>query len=549
MDTQTPTSADAADPTSAQDALEPASGLVDLPEGLAIIAPAGANEAVAHMPTFTSEAAAELSASLPDELAPPPALAHWSPLLLKLVGVGGAGVNIVSRLSAEPLEGLSLAVMDCDARKLGESPVAEKWLLGEGQRRGLSTGGELELGRQAAEASREKLASAGGAADLLFLVAGLGGGTGSAAAPLVAAEASKAGGLVIGFALKPFSFEGGRRAKQADEALVALRRTCDAVIVLPNDLLLQETGEGTSALAAFEMADEWIARAVRSLWRLLCKTGLMNVDFAALQRAFEYRGSKTVFGLGVGERRTEAQPLSLDAGPPTPDVLGDEILASLRACPLMHAPETARRADRLLVSVSGGPSVLTLSLVNRLVQAVTEQFGRGAELIVGATLDEAMGERVELCLIGASDIGQTSKRLSSVSSANNKTVSDRARATQEARSSPSPQSGGRLEKGRGDVSGSLTSRSEVEGDASQESRASMIARGGTAPLPKAGESNLRAAKLPRGKLAAVTDRQGEFGFSAEAERGYFRDTEATLFDGQDLDPPTYLRKGVKIAVS
>jgi len=504
MDTQTPTSPDAADPASAQGALEPVSCLVDSPEELASTAPAGADEVAAHMPTPTSEPAAELSAPLPDELAP--ALAHWSPPapLLKLVGVGGAGVNIVSRLSAEPLDGLSLAVMDCDTRKLGESPVAEKWLLGEGQRRGLSTGGEIELGRQAAEASRDKLASAGGGADLLFLVAGLGGGTGSAVAPLVATEAAKAGGLVIGFALKPFSFEGGRRAQQADEALVSLRRACDAVIVLPNDLLLQETGEGTSALAAFEMADEWIARAVRALWRLLCKTGLMNVDFAALQRAFEYRGSKTVFGLGFG-------------GLSTGENAGDEVLASLRACPLMHAPETARRADRLLVLVSGGPSVLTLSLINRLVQAVTEQFGRGAELIVGATLDEAMGDRVELCLIGASDIGGKSV-----------TSAIRARATQEARNTPSPQSGDQLKE--------------------TSTRASIS--GGTEIPPRSGVGKSAATKR-RGSVnvRGDTPRQGEFGFSAEADRGYFRDTEATLFDGQDLDPPTYLRKGVKIAVN
>jgi len=432
--------------------------------------------------------------------------------LLKLVGVGGAGVNIVSRLSAEPLESLSLAVMDCDARKLGESPVSEKWLLGEGQRRGLSTGGELELGRQAAEASREAIASAGGGADLLFLVAGLGGGTGSAAAPLVAAEASKAGGLVIGFAVLPFSFEGGRRAKQAEAALVSLRRACDAVIVLPNDLLLQEANEGASALAAFEQADEWIARAVRALWRLLCKTGLMNVDFAALQRAFEYRGSKTVFGLGFGGGENA----------------GDEVLASLRACPLMHAPETARRADRLLVSVAGGPSVLTLSLVNRLVQAVSEQFGRSAELIVGATLEEEMGERVELCLIGSSDIGGRSVRRS-VKAEESATENRPSRSGVE---TDTPQESRASMNGRG---GTPSSRSEVERGATSKRRESVNVRGDT---PR-----------PRGKLAAVTDHQGEFGFSAEADRGYFQKTEATLFEGEDLDPPTYLRKGVKIAVN
>jgi len=507
------------DDTHSPDSANSLAGELPLPDS------ASPNDAFAA-PANSGDSATELPPQLSDES--PPALADWSPPppLIKLVGVGGAGVNIVSRISAESLEALSLAVMDCDAQKLGESPVGEKWLLGGAQRRGLSTGGEIDLGRQAAEASRDKLASAGGGADLLFLVAGLGGGTGSAVAPLVAAEATNAGGLVIGFAVLPFSFEGGRRAKQAEAALVALRRACDAVIVLPNDLLLQETSEGASALAAFGQADEWISRAVRSLWRLLCKTGLMNVDFAALQRAFEYRGSKTVFGLGFGgsEHRTggegSAAKAVLCTSPAEPlpsENLGDQVLASLRACPLMHAPETARRADRLLVSVSGGPSVLTLGLVNQLVQAVSEQFGRSAELVVGATLDESLGERVELCLIGASDIGGKSVRRS-------------------VRAEVSPSENRPPQSGESDL------------------RAESPARASTAevtdlPLPKAGKSGVRAPKLPRGKLSVVTDHQGEFGFSAETERGYFRDMEATLFEGEDLDPPTYLRKGVKIAVN
>jgi len=414
------------------------------------------------------------------------------PPLLKLVGVGGAGVNVASRLSASGLAGcsdLSLAVMDCDARQLEASPVAETWLLGERERRGLSAGGEVDLGRQAAEASRESLASASGGADLLFLVAGLGGGTASAAAPLLAAEASKAGGLVIGFALLPFSFEGGRRVKQAEAALLALRRACDAVIVLPNDLLLQETREGASALAAFAQADEWIARAVRALCGLLCKTGLMNVDFAALQRAFEYRGSKTVFGLG--------QSASGDGEGALSDVeRAKAILQSLHDCPFRHAPETARRADRLLVSLAGGPAVLTLALLNTVAQAVGEEFGKSAELIVGATLDDTLGERVELCLIGTSDIGTSSRR--SVTSAIH------APATGKTRNTPSPLRGGQEER--------------------------------VAPSPQA-KKEQRSADTS----------QTEFGFSAAVERGHFQKAEATIFEGENLDVPTYQRRGVKIA--
>ena len=195
-------------------------------------------------------------------------------IAIKLVGVGGAGSNAVDRLKMENLERLQLAVINTDYQALASSPVQDKVLIGMGVTRGLGAGGDPELGREAAEADREKIAAVVKDCDLVFLVTGMGGGTGSGASPVVAEIAAETGALVIAFVTMPFSFEGGRRLKQAEEGLRALRGVCDAVIPLPNDVLLQEAADNETVLDSFARADEWIGRGVKSIWSMLFKTGL-----------------------------------------------------------------------------------------------------------------------------------------------------------------------------------------------------------------------------------------------------------------------------------
>ncbi|HMD60865.1 MAG TPA: cell division protein FtsZ, partial [Opitutaceae bacterium] len=173
---------------------------------------------------------------------------------IKLVGVGGAGSNAVDRLKMESLDRLRLAVVNTDHQALSSSPVQDKVLIGMGTTRGLGAGGDPELGREAAEADREKIADVVKDCDLVFLIAGMGGGTGGGASPVVAEIAAEQGALVIAFVTLPFSFEGGRRLKQAEEGLAALRRVCDAVIPLPNDILLQEAADNETVLDSFSRA-------------------------------------------------------------------------------------------------------------------------------------------------------------------------------------------------------------------------------------------------------------------------------------------------------
>jgi cell division protein FtsZ len=399
---------------------------------------------------------------------------------IKLIGVGGGGSNAVDRLKMENLDRLQLAVINTDLKALGTSPVQDKILIGASLTRGLSAGGDPELGRKAAEADGDKIAEIVKDTDLVFLVAGLGGGTGSGASPVVAEIAAAAGAVVIAFVTLPFSFEGGRRRKQAEEALAELRRVCDAVIPLANDMLLQEGTEQTSVLDSFARADEWIGRGVKSIWGMLSRTGLINVDFTALRQVFQHRGGKTLFGLGVGEGENPSQAA----------------LDDLKQCPLLHTPEYARKADRLLVNITGGAD-LTLAKVNDLMTAITEEFGREAHVVMGAAIDEGLQGRVEICVIGTTDLGSRNF-VRRTPAAPSRPVADKpVRVTSAA---PETTSAGK---------------------------------------PVASRETVPPADKPK---------QVEFGFQGEVveNRGAFDKSDRNLHEGQDLDVPTYLRKGIKI---
>jgi len=415
-------------------------------------------------------------------------------IAIKVVGVGGAGSNAVDRLKMENLERLQMAVINTDNQALSSSPVQDKVLIGTSVTRGLGAGGDPELGREAAEADREKIAAVVKGCDLVFLVAGMGGGTGSGSMPIVAEIASEAGALVIAFVTMPFSFEGGRRVKQAEEGLAALRRCCDAVIPLPNDVLLQEAEEGETALDSFARADEWIGRGVRSIWSMLFRTGLINLDFATLRQAFYQRGGKTLFGLGAGAGENAVA----------------EAIENLKMCPLLHTPEFSRKADRLLVNIVGGTD-LTLPRVNEIMTAVTDKFGRDSHVIMGAVIDESMQQRVEICVLGTTDI------------VGRGVVPRRPQNPTRARASAPPATPPTAEDVR-----TKSSAPAAPGEP----------KGSSVPM----ELPLVAA-VP-GKPVA----QDEFTFGELESRGFFDKTDRNLFEGQDLDVPTYLRKGIRVVL-
>lgn len=407
-------------------------------------------------------------------------------ITIKVVGVGGAGGNAVDRLKMENLERLQLAVLNTDRQALASSPVQEKVLLGATVTRGLGAGGDPDLGRQAAESDREKITAVIKDCDLIFLMAGMGGGTGSGAMPTIAEIATESGALVVAFVTMPFSFEGGRRCKQAEEGLQNLRSVCDAVISLPNDILLQEGEDDTTVLDAFACADEWMGRGVKSIWAMLFKTGLINLDFASLRQAFQFRGGKTLFGLGTGEGENATAAA----------------IESLSLCPLLHSSESTRRADRLLVNIVGGTD-LTLPRVNELMHDITAKFGRNSHIIMGAVIDEDMQARVEICVIGTTEMSGA-RRLA---------------ATQ--RSTPPH----------------ALRRPEIITTPPNDGKP---ARNLTQSSPTTETESAEASPWKAD--------QDEFGFGEHESRGSFEKTGRNLYQGHDLDVPTYMRKGIKISL-
>ncbi len=424
-------------------------------------------------------------------------------IAIKVIGLGGAGANAVDRLKMENLDRLQMAVINTDAQALAASPVQDKVLIGASVTRGLGAGADPDLGRQAVESDREKIAAVVKDCDLVFLLAGMGGGTGSGAAPTVAEIAAEHGAMVIAFVTLPFSFEGGRRAKQADEGLHALRKVCDAVIPLSNDLLLQEAAEGETALDSFARADEWIGRGVKSIWSMMFRTGLINLDFATLRQAFQTRGGKTLFGLasGAGEN-----PVA-------------EALENLKLCPLLATPEFARKADRLLVNIVGGTD-LSLPRVNEIMTAVTEQFGRDAHVVMGAVIDETCQGRVELMVLGTSDV-------------NGRVFTPRRAQSARSRLSEAPFSPAPVASPAG-------------------AREMPLGLGELLPVAEVREKEDSSRKAAPAVTSQAAIRkaaaQAEFVLGEHETRGSFEKSDRNLFEGQDLDVPTYLRRGLKLFV-
>lgn len=414
---------------------------------------------------------------------------------IKIVGVGGAGTNAVDRLKLDQEKGLRLAVINTDAQSLSESPVQEKLMIGRSLTRGLSTGGEVELGRKAAEADAEAIRKMVQGMDIIFLLAGLGGGTGSGAAPVVGRIASEQGALVIAFVTLPFTLEGERRHRQSADSLAELRKNCDAVVPLPNDLLLQYMDEKATVLDAFSQADAWISRGVRSICSMLTKTGLINIDFATLRRSFINKGGKTLFGLGRGQGEDAVK----------------EAINDLMLCPLLHTPEHAQKADDLVVNIIGGTD-LSIKQVNDILTAVVNKFGSRENTVLGAVIDESLQSEVEICVIGTTNV--------SGSEYMRKVVKPKVRSVNPLPVSP-------------DAGGSAS--------AAEVRIPTKNAEPETVPVHQ--------SKLKKDEEKKEVPGQEEFNFITENEhRGFFDKTDKNLWEGEDLDVPTYLRRGIRITI-
>jgi len=402
---------------------------------------------------------------------------------MKVIGVGGAGSNMVDRLMLSSFAGVALAAVNTDQQALAASPIPEKLCIGRSVTGGLGAGGEVDIGKESAEASSEELAAMVEGVDLLFLAAGLGGGTGTGAAPVLAQAALSQGAVVIAFVALPFTIERSAKAATAQDGLKRLRECCNAVVPLPNDLLIQESDKDASLLDAFSKADQWIEKAIRSISAMMSKTGLMNLDFGKLRQMLAKRSGKTLFGLGQG-RGADAAVAAVE---------------DLRLCPLLHTPEFSKKADQLLVNIVGGTNI-GMADTQRIMDAVAEEFGADADVTMGAVVDEELGDSVEICILGTSEVS-------------NVQLSKKPRPARRKAIEPDP----------------ATADEPI-----------------AAPQERGSFAEKRRGKRPVTHQSSQPVQQHEFAFSEGVPKGEFENLDGTYFEGQDLDSPTYLRKGVKI---
>lgn len=298
---------------------------------------------------------------------------------IKVIGVGGGGCNAVNRMVHSGLTGIEFWSVNTDAQALENAAVSNTLHIGQKLTRGLGAGGNPAIGQKAAEESREDIAAALDESDLVFITAGMGGGTGTGAAPIVAEIAKEAGALTIGVVTRPFTFEGRRRMSQADEGIAALQGRVDTLIVIPNDKLLSVISEQTPVQEAFRTADDILRQGVQGISDIIMIPGLVNVDFADVRAVMADAGT-ALMGIGVGSGKSRAREAAIAA----------------ISSPLLEA--SIDGASGAVFNVTGG-SDLTLHEVNAAAEIIYEGVDPNANIIFGAVIDERLQGEVRITVI------------------------------------------------------------------------------------------------------------------------------------------------------
>ncbi|RDG39266.1 cell division protein FtsZ [Streptomyces corynorhini] len=321
--------------------------------------------------------------------------------VIKVIGVGGGGVNAINRMIEVGLKGVEFIAINTDAQALLMSDADVKLDVGRELTRGLGAGANPAVGRKAAEDHREEIEEVLKGADMVFVTAGEGGGTGTGGAPVVANIARSLGALTIGVVTRPFTFEGRRRANQAEDGIAELREEVDTLIVIPNDRLLSISDRQVSVLDAFKSADQVLLSGVQGITDLITTPGLINLDFADVKSVMSEAGSAL---MGIGSARGDDRA-----------VAAAEMAIS---SPLLEASIDGARG--VLLSISGG-SDLGLFEINEAAQLVSEAAHPEANIIFGAVIDDALGDEVRVTVIAAGfDGGQPPTRRENVLGAGSK---------------------------------------------------------------------------------------------------------------------------------
>jgi cell division protein FtsZ len=328
-------------------------------------------------PTITEQPTQEM-ASVP-EFRPTPGQPHVHQPILRVVGVGGAGVNAVNRMIEAGVEGVEFIAVNTDLQSLEHALAQTKVHIGSETTRGLGSGANPDLGREAAIEEYDRLKALLKGADMVFITAGAGGGTGTGAAPVVARISREVGALTVGIVTKPFSFEGARRGATAEQGVENLAREVDTLIVIPNSRLLTVLDRKTSMIDAFQVADDVLRQGVQGVSDLITLPGLINLDFADVRTIMAQAGQALLgIGMGVGETRA-----------------ADAVEHAIESPLLETSLEGARS---ILLSITGGPD-LSLWEVNEAAKAVSEAAHPDANIIFGAMVDEKIADQVWVTVV------------------------------------------------------------------------------------------------------------------------------------------------------
>ncbi|AZG43709.1 cell division protein FtsZ [Gordonia insulae] len=322
--------------------------------------------------------------------------------VIKVVGIGGGGVNAVNRMIEQGLKGVEFIAINTDAQALLMSDADVKLDVGRDSTRGLGAGADPEVGRRAAEDARDEIEELLKGADMVFVTAGEGGGTGTGGAPVVASIARKLGALTVGVVTRPFSFEGKRRGGQAEAGITALRESCDTLIVIPNDRLLQLGDAQVSLMDAFRSADEVLLNGVQGITDLITTPGLINVDFADVKGVMSDAGSAL---MGIGSSRGEDR--------------AKKAAESAINSPLLEASMEGARG--VLISIAGGSDLGLFEIHNAATQ-VQEAAHEDANIIFGTVIDDNLGDEVRVTVIAAGFDGGTPRKRTEVPAAAGKST-------------------------------------------------------------------------------------------------------------------------------
>lgn len=431
-------------------------------------------------------------------------------LTIKVFGVGGCGGNVVSHIARAGFSGTQLIVLNTDSQALSQCPLPHKFNLGLKLNGGLGAGGDPERGRAAAEEDEARLRELCTGVDMVFICAGLGGGTGTGAGPVLARVAKECGALSLAFVTLPFDCEGPKRMRQARQGLEEFKAAADGVICLPNQKVFKLIDENTSVIETFSTTNELLAQGVRGIWQLVTRPGFINLDFADLCAVVRDRHSESSFATAEATGPHRAK----------------EVVEKLMANPLLNGGTALGESDALLVSLMGGPG-LTMAEVNRVMEQINRQTDN-AHLIMGAAIEEALGDRMTVTLVASRERSHAADLPKDIE------------PEPVAQLIATPGARGNTDI---DLLGAAIASKPVIRTAAAKPEAERVAvavaepETDTAPAaPVASTRSWRSRKKakvvhPELQLETVT-------------KGPFEHSEPTLRNGVDLDVPTFVRRGM-----